>query len=97
MQLSVLGRSGVPATGVAAVVLNLTATGAAANGYLTTWPTDNAKPNASSLNFAAGQTVANLVVAKVGADGSIKIWNSNDSPAMGPVHIIVDVVGWFAS
>jgi hypothetical protein len=95
--LSVLGRGGVPPAGVSAVVLNLTVTGPTAGGYLTTWPSDTTKPNASSLNFAAGQTVANLVVAKVGVDGSIMIWNSNDSLAMGPVHIIVDVVGWFAA
>jgi hypothetical protein len=97
MQLSVLGRGGVPTSGVGAVVLNLTATAAKADGYLTIWPTGSAYPNTSSLNFAAGQTVANLVVAKVGADGTIMIWNSNDSPSMGSVHIIVDVVGWFAA
>ena len=97
IELPVLNRGGVPATGVGAVVLNLTATGTNAAGYLTTWPTGVAKPNASSLNFAAGQTVANLVVAKVGANGSISIWNSNDSPDMAPTNVLVDVVGWFAA
>ena len=97
INLPVLGRSGVPTTGVSAVIVNLTVTNTAAGGYLTTWPTDQTRPNASSLNFAAGQTVANLVVAKVGANGSISIWNSNDSPAMQHVDVIVDVVGWFAA
>jgi hypothetical protein len=40
--------------------------------------------------------VANLVVAKVGADGSITLWNSDDSVAMGSVNLVVDIVGWIA-
>jgi hypothetical protein len=64
---------------------------------LTTWPNGEAKPNASSLNFAAGQTVANLIVAKVGADGSISIFNAGDTIDRRPVHVIADVVGWFAA
>jgi len=56
---------------VGAVIVNLTVTGTAADGYLTTWPAGEPRPGASSLNFAAGQTVANLVVAQIGANGSI--------------------------
>jgi hypothetical protein len=95
LDLAVLGRGGVPASGVGSVVLNLTATGSEASGYLTSWPKGEGRPNASSLNFGGGQTVANLVIAKVGADGSVSIWNSDDSPAMGSVDVVVDIVGWF--
>jgi len=94
VDLAVLGRAGVPAAGVGAVVLNVTATDAAASGYLTTWPKGEARPTASSLNYTGGQTIANLVVAKVGADGSITLWNSNDSAAMSSVNVVVDIVGW---
>jgi hypothetical protein len=97
IDLPVLARFGVPATGVGAVILNLTATGPQAGGYLTTWPSGVVRPKTSSLNFAAGQTVANLVVAKVGANGSVSIWNSDDSTDMRPTEVIVDVVGWFAT
>jgi hypothetical protein len=38
-----------------------------------------------------------LVVAKVGAGGVVSIWNSDDAPSMGAVHVLVDVVGWFPS
>ena len=38
LDLSVLGRGGVPASGVGAVVLNVTATDAVSSGYLTVWP-----------------------------------------------------------
>jgi subtilisin family serine protease len=95
IDLPVTGRNGVPATGVGSVVLNLTATAPRSTGYLTTWPHGEPRPNASSLNFAAGDTVANLVIAKVGANGAISIWNSNDAPTMSDLDVIVDIVGWF--
>ncbi len=46
-------------------------------------------PLASSLNFGPGQTVANLVIAKVGTDGGVSILN-----AAGSTHVIADVAGW---
>ena len=95
--LALLDRGGIPTSGVDAVVLNLTTTGTRGNGYLTTWPAGEAKPNASSLNFSAGQTVANLVIAKISPQGSISIWNSNDAVHMLPTDVLVDVVGWFAA
>ena len=48
------------------------------------------QPTASNLNFVPGQTVANLVMVKVGTDGKVKIYN-----AAGQVHVIFDVVGYF--
>ena len=49
-----------------------------------------ARPNASDLNFVAGQTVPNLVVVKVGAGGQISFTN-----AAGSTDLIGDVVGYF--
>jgi hypothetical protein len=90
--LQVTGRGGVPGTGVGAVVLNITATGPTAAGFLTVFPTGEARPQASSLNFAAGQTVANLAVAKLGSGGQVSIYNS-----AGSTFLIADVTGWFPS
>ena len=84
--------SGVPAAGVDAVVLNVTVDGASAESFLTIWPHGEPRPNASSLNFVAGQTVPNLVIAKVGAGGMVDIYN-----AFGAVDIIADVVGCFTA
>lgn len=95
--LRVTRRAGIPAVGVDAVALNVTVVAPAVDGYLTVWPSDEVRPIASSVNFSAGATVANLVIAKVGADGEIKFWNSNDSATMGSIDLLVDVVGWFAS
>ena len=69
LSLLVDGRGGVPASGVAAVVLNLTVTEPTGGGYVTVWGDGTTRPTASNLNFAAGATVSNLVVAFVGATG----------------------------
>jgi hypothetical protein len=78
---------------VAAVVLNVTVTQPATAGNLTVYPDGAALPNSSNLNFVAGQTVPNLVIAPVGANGTVDFYNA----APGTVQIIADVSGWFAS
>ena len=88
--LVVTGRGGVPATGVGAVALNVTVTNPAAPSFLTVWPTGAPRPTAANLNFVAGQTVPNMVVAKVGAAGEVSIYNFG-----GDVDVVVDVMGWF--
>lgn len=89
LALDVTGVGGVPETGAAAVVLNVTVTAPTAPSYVTVWPSDAPMPLASNLNVITDQTVPNLVVAKVGADGTIRIYN-----ASGSIHVIADVVGW---
>jgi hypothetical protein len=89
--LDVDGAGGVPATGVAAVVLNVTVTNVAAPGYITAWADGDARPNASNLNFVAGQSIPNLVVAPVGADGSVDLYNGSG----GPLSLVGDVSGYF--
>ena len=74
LDLLVLGRGGVPASGVGAVVLNVTATDAVSPGYVTVWPKGDARPVASSVNFLPVVPVANSVVAKVGVDGKVSLW-----------------------
>ena len=50
-----------------------------------------ARPTVSNLNFTAGQTVANLVIVPVGADGKIRLYNG--SP--GTVQLIADIAGYY--
>jgi len=92
LDVAVAGQGGVPASGVGAVVLNVTATQPTATGFITAWPAGSARPNASNLNFVASQTVANLVIARVGSNGSVALYNSN-----GYTHVVADVAGWFPS
>lgn len=89
--LRVLGRGGVPSSGVSSVVLNVTVTETKAKGYLTAYPSGTGRPNSSTLNFAAGQTVANQVMVRVGSDGNVALTNA----ASASVQVVVDVVGAF--
>lgn len=91
LDLTVAGVNGVPATGVAAVVLNVTAAGhTGADSYLTVHPSGFGRPLASNLNVVAGQTLPNLVIAQVGPNGKVSIYNN-----AGAVDVIADVQGWF--
>lgn len=89
--LAVAGVDGIPPAGLAAAVLNVTATQPAAGGYLTVYPHGTYLPHASNLNFRAGQTVANLVTTMV-SDGKVTFHNGGG----GPVHILADVEGYYA-
>jgi hypothetical protein len=89
IDLDVLGRYGVPSSGVAAVLLNVTVDQPTAASYVTVWPSGVPMPNASSLNMAPGQTVANLVIATVGAGGRVSFFNER-----GSTHLLADVMGY---
>jgi len=85
----VTGRGGVPDTGVAAVVLNVTVTDATAGSYLTVYPAGVPRPVASNLNVAQGQTVANLAEVPLGIKGQVSLYNN-----AGSTDVILDVQGW---
>ena len=92
LDLTVTGVGGVPATGVEAVVLNVTVTGPTAPGWLAVWPTGAARPLVSNLNFSVGQSVPNLVMVQVGSSGRVSFYNQN-----GATDVVADVVGWYAT
>ncbi len=89
--VQIAGTRGVPA-GAKAVALNVTVTGPRAAGHLTVFPSGQAAPNTSNLNFTGGQTIANAVIVPVGADGRIIVRNGGWDPA----DVIVDVVGHYS-
>jgi len=89
IDVAVLGLAGVPASGVSAVVVNLTATGAAAPGYVAAYPAGTATPTASNVNLsAAGSTAPNLAVVPLGTGGRISIYSS------GGADVLADVTGY---
>ena len=89
--LKVAGVSGVPAD-ASAVSLNVTVTTTRTDGFVTVWPTGGTRPVVSNLNFVAGQTVPNLVSAKVGTGGTVSLYNSSWTP----VDFVVDLGGYYA-
>ena len=86
--IQVTGQAGVPA-GATAVVLNVTVTDPNYTGFVTVWPTGDAMPVASTLNYTFGQTVPNLVMLKLGAGGQVSLYNS-----AGAANLLADVVGY---
>lgn len=88
----VLGRGGVPSSGVDAVVVNITVAQQITRTFVTVWPSGDPFPVASSLNADPGRPVSNLVLAKVGTNGSISLHNG-----AGTAQLIGDVVGWVPS
>jgi sugar lactone lactonase YvrE len=88
-ELQITGREGISATATA-VVLNVTATGGSTNSFLRLYPTGAARPDTSNVNFAAGQTIPNLVTVKLGAGGRVTFYNN-----VGAADVIADVVGTF--
>lgn len=86
---NLLYAGGVPASGISGVVLNVTAVASAA-GFLTVYPADVGAPNASNVNFTAGQVVPNLVAVKTSASGAVAIRNSS----LGSTNVIADLAGY---
>lgn len=103
--IQVTGRNGIPSSGVSAVLLNVTAVDAPGTGYLSLVPKPprvgdvfndqgsyGAFPSTSNLNVGGSDAVPNLVLARVGAGGQIRIFNS-----FGPTNVVADVAGWFGT
>src|SRR5207249_11440416 len=54
LKFNVEGKGGVPASGVTAVVMNVTVTEPTVGSFVTVFPDDVSLPNASNLNFTPG-------------------------------------------
>jgi hypothetical protein len=86
-------RPSIPA-GTTAILANVTIDQPSAAGFLTVFPNAGAVPDTSNLNFDAGDTIPNLVLARLGSDGKIRI--ANVSPQNNnAANIIVDVFAAF--
>ncbi|MEY2446227.1 MAG: hypothetical protein QOE00_2807, partial [Ilumatobacteraceae bacterium] len=91
LQVQMTGLAGfVPASGVGAVSLNVTSTGSTADGFITVYGCGT-RHLVSSVNFPAGKTVANAVLAPVSTSGMVCFYSNT------PTDIIVDINGWFAA
>lgn len=98
LQITGAGTSGhkIPSN-ITAVVLNLTVTRPTSGGYLTAYPnedpagTPQPRPLSSNVNFNAGQTVPNLAIVPVGADGVVDLYNGS----AGTTDVVADATGYF--
>lgn len=79
------GSNGIP-LGAKAVIANVTVTGPQSDGYLTA--AASSRTDTSVLNFAAGETIANLVIVPVTPTGVARIAST------ATTDVIIDVLGW---
>jgi hypothetical protein len=79
----------VPADATAAVV-NVAAVNPAAAGFVTVYPCSDRVPDTSTLNFVAGQTVANTTIAALSPAGQLCAWTYAET------DILVDITGWLS-
>ena len=85
--VQVADRASVPADATAAVV-NVAAVTPSAPGFVTVYPCSDRVPDTSTLNFVAGQTVANTTIAALSDAGEVCVW------AYTEADILVDITGW---
>ncbi len=91
--IPVVSRLGLPGSvRVTGVAVNITSADASASSFFRVSPDVGAgfDASSSSLNFAAGQTVANSAVLGIGSNGNLQISN-----AFGSANAIVDITGYF--
>lgn len=89
----VLGKAGIPSSGVSGIVVDITAVSPTAASSLqlapdgvTTWPISN-------VSFpAGGPALSNTAAVQVGADGKVAVRNW-----LGSTHVVVDVQGYYTS
>ena len=87
-ELQITGRYNIP-TNATAAILNVTVTDTRGDGYVTVWPCGTPQPTASNLNYTAGNTIPNLVIAKLGDTGSVCLFTTNQT------HLIADINGYY--
>lgn len=90
-KVRVSGRDGLPANGVTAAAMNLTASGASRGGTVTGWADGTARPGTTSLSYNDGIAAATAALVPVGTDGSIDLYNAGASP----VTVAIDLLGAF--
>jgi uncharacterized protein (DUF1501 family) len=86
----VLGGSGAVPPAATAVILNVTATEVARPSFISVWPHGEPDPGTSNLNLVPGQTIANLVICRLGDEGALTIANK-----LSECQVIADVLGYF--
>ena len=86
----VVGHAGIPA-GATTAFLNVTATNPTGAGFVTVYPCDAERPTASNLNYVAGQTVPNMVMTKLSANGEVCLYSKTAT------DLIVDVSGYITA
>jgi hypothetical protein len=79
-----------------AITANITVTGASAAWAVYLGPSPLAAPTSSTINFVAGQTVANSLTVEVNSTTGY-VWATYISTAGNTTDLVLDVTGYYAS
>jgi len=85
------GVAGIPASGVSALALTLTAVGAPSAGAVSVAPGDVATPTGTALVFNPSDSVSNADLVALHADGQLHVVSN------AAVNLIIDVQGYFTA
>jgi hypothetical protein len=80
---------GIPVNAVA-YALNVTVVPTGPLGFITTWPTGQPRPLASTLNSLDGRIKANAAVVPAGTNGSVSVYATEGT------QVILDISGYYA-
>ncbi|HKD10651.1 MAG TPA: tail fiber domain-containing protein [Thermoanaerobaculia bacterium] len=86
-----IGQCGIP-SGAEAVSLNITVTNGTGPGFVKIFPEGAPPPKVSTLNFVAGQTVANAAIVPLGFGGGIIV-----QAGVSGTDLIIDTNGYFGT
>lgn len=90
LTLELAGES-IPATATAAVINLTVPETSTAKSYVTVWPAGDPRPNASANNAEPGLIAANQMIARLGDNGAINVFNQQ-----GSIDLVIDVVGYLS-
>lgn len=89
-------KTGAPCTGIAAGAvaysLNITVTNTQGPGFILIYPQGGIQPLVSTVNYVAGQTIANAAIVPAGTGGGITV-----VAGVSGTDLIVDINGYFAA
>jgi hypothetical protein len=75
---------------VDAYSLNVTVTNTQGPGFILIYPQGGAQPSVSTVNYVAGQTIANAAVVPAGTGGGVTV-----IAGVSGTHLIIDINGYF--
>ncbi|MEN9822710.1 MAG: hypothetical protein RLZ04_1136 [Actinomycetota bacterium] len=87
----VADRLGVPVSGAAGALVQVTARRAPTGGGVTLWASGTARPSAPQVSLRAGEATSCLVPCVLGSDGSIQVQSSVGT------HVRLDIVAWLSA
>lgn len=82
--------TGIP-PGVEAYSLNITVTNTAGPGFILIYPQGGSQPLVSTLNYVAGQTIANAAIVPAGTGGGVTV-----VAGVSGTDLIIDINGYFS-